>query len=88
MMRDGQFGMQEKNKMVVRKKYFRQGRGQMKVKVTYKNNPLFNKVVESKNGCYIDHWNNEIRVRWNRPYNVLKQAEVQNILIKEVEVDE
>ena len=64
------------------KKYFWMGK-ELKIVVTYKNNPFYKKVMESKHGCYIDHFDCKIRVIYNRAYNVVKQGIEQDMQIIE-----
>jgi len=62
-------------------KYFWMGT-ELKVVATYRNNPFYQKVRESKHGCFIDHYNAQIRVIFNLPYNVVEQGKSQDMDIK------
>jgi len=69
---------------MIQRRYIWKTMGELKVKVTYKNHLLYNKVVESPNGCYIDHYNMEIRVKYNQPYNAIEQGKLQHMDVVQV----
>jgi hypothetical protein len=58
---------------------------ELRVTVTYKNHTHYDTVKSSEHGCFIDRWESKIHVRYNQPYDVLKQARAQKLQIRMIE---
>lgn len=50
---------------------------EVKVKATYRNSPLYAKILANESGCYFDKDNMELRVILNRSFNAEKEGITQ-----------